>query len=64
MNNSVGGIDVTEPIKIEGQNYKIGLHGKVFAQRDDEWVLSTNFTPEDIHRAHEKTLTRKYRRPS
>lgn len=33
---------------INGQTYKIGLHGKVFARRLDEWVLSISYTADEI----------------
>ena len=55
---------MTEPISIKGQEYKIGFRGKVYAKRNDEWALSANYSVEDIHLAHEKTLKRKYRKRS
>lgn len=47
-NNSVGGIDVTKVILIDGQRYKLGFRGKVFTEREHGWVLSDNYTPEQI----------------
>lgn len=40
---------MTQSIVIEGQTYKIGFRGKVYTRRDDEeWVLSLNYTREQI----------------
>lgn len=40
----------SESIKIEGQTYKIGLCGNVFVYRNDEWIRSSNYTPDEIQR--------------
>lgn len=34
---------------IEGQLYKVGIHGKVFVRRDiDGWCLTDRFTAQEI----------------
>ena len=35
-------------IDIEGQSYKIGIHGKVFKLDCGEWILTHNFTQADL----------------
>ncbi|MCH9712676.1 MAG: hypothetical protein K0U20_08650 [Proteobacteria bacterium] len=38
-------------VTIDNQVYKIGLHGKVFVKRGDDWVRSLNYTSgEVLHR--------------
>lgn len=38
---------------IEGQLYKVGLHGKVFVRRDVVgWCLTHRFTPEEIRKKY------------
>ena len=32
----------------EGQHYKIGLNGKVFAYRNGDWVSSKNLTASEV----------------
>ena len=39
---------MTESITIDGQTYKVGARGKVYALRHGDWVQSDNFTPDEI----------------
>lgn len=50
---------MTDSITLEGQTYRLGLHGKVFAWREpDGWVRSTNFTSEQIQEKLKLRLTK------